>query len=61
MGIRSERTVNHTKARFAYSWADRSKPPPQSFPGKKPSFQIIESDDAVTIEFEHVTLTIRTK
>lgn len=58
------------RARYAYSWnkavakateAPATPPLPPATKGKKPVFTITESTDAVTIEFEHVTLIVKRK
>lgn len=51
-----------TKARYAYAWPKEKKslvpvPSPQS--GKRPSFEIIESESCVTIEFEEFKIVVR--
>lgn len=52
-----------TKARFAYAWPKKPKPQKAPIaaplPSKKPRFEIVESDDAVTLEFEQFTITVR--
>lgn len=55
--------TERTRARFAYSWRENpispSAPLPPSSARKKPVFTVVESNDSVRIEFEHVTLIVR--